>query len=106
MLGPPDGASRRPGQPTARRTPDDTIAKGTVRIPDRGDGADPRAIGELLQTWIGVKLDEVDDLVDEARAKTAAIPDQRRLWSLLGETLVRLHCLELEVADLRKAAGR
>jgi len=63
MLGPPDGASRRLGQPTARRTPDDGIAKGTVRIPDRGDGADPRAIGELLQTWIGVKLDEVDGLV-------------------------------------------
>jgi hypothetical protein len=49
---------------------------------------------------------EVDALVEEGEAKVAAIPDQRRLWLLLGETLVRLHCLELEVAELRKGVRR
>ena len=49
---------------------------------------------------------EVDALVEEAEAKVAAIPDQRHLWLLLGETLVRLHCVELEVAELRKGARR
>jgi hypothetical protein len=51
-------------------------------------------------------MDKVDALVDEADAKVAAIPDQRHLWLLLGETLVRVHCLELEVAELRKGARR
>jgi hypothetical protein len=67
------------------------------------DGADPRAIGDLLAAWIGVRVAEVDDLVDDARAKAAAIPDERTLWLLFGEALVRLHALELEVAELRKA---
>jgi hypothetical protein len=106
MLGPPDGASRRLGQPTARRTPDDGIAKGTVRIPDRGDGADPRAIGELLQTWIGVKLDEVDGLVDEARQKAAAIPEWRVIAQLVGELVISQHALEVEVASLRAEVAR
>jgi hypothetical protein len=45
---------------------------------------------------------EVDALVDEGEAKVAAIPDQRHLWLLLGETLVRLHCVELELAELKR----
>ena len=44
---------------------------------------------------------EADDLVDDARAKVAAIPDQRTLWALFGEALVCLHAVELEVAGLR-----
>ena len=65
---------------------------------------DPTPVGELVAAWVGAKLAEVDDLVDEAEAKVAVLPDQRHLWLLLGETLVRLHCLELEVAELRKGA--
>jgi hypothetical protein len=68
-------------------------------LPDR---CDPRRIGELLGDWLAIRMDEVDALVDEGESKVAAIPDQRHLWLLLGETLVRLHCLELEVAELRR----
>jgi hypothetical protein len=51
-------------------------------------------------------MDEVDALVDEAESKVAVLPDQRVLWSLVGETLVLLRGLELEVAELRKAMKR
>jgi hypothetical protein len=47
-------------------------------------------------------MDEVDALVDEAESKVAVLPDQRHLWLLLGETLVRLHCLELEIVELKR----
>ena len=60
----------------------------------------------MLQVWIGIKLAEVDDLVDDARQKAAAIPDQRQLWLLFGEALVRLHAVELEVAGLRAEVAR
>jgi hypothetical protein len=70
------------------------------------DGADPRRIGELLGDWLAIRMAEVDALVDEGESKVAAIPDQRHLWLLLGETLVRLHCVELEVAELRKGVRR
>jgi hypothetical protein len=66
--------------------------------------ADPRSIGELVNEWLAIRMDEVDGLVDDARAKAAAIPDQRHLWLIVGEVLVRLTALELEVAELRKAA--
>jgi hypothetical protein len=80
------------------------VPPGTVAIlPDQGD---PRRIGELLGDWLAIRMDEVDALVDEAEAKVAVLPDQRHLWLLLGETLVRLHCLELECAELRKAVRR
>jgi cytochrome c-type biogenesis protein CcmH/NrfG len=72
-------------------------------LPDQGD---PRRIGELLGDWMAIRMDEVDALIDEAESKVAVLPDQRHLWLLLGETLVRLHCLELEVAELRKGARR
>jgi hypothetical protein len=52
------------------------------------------------------KLAEVDDLVDEARSRVDAIPNQRVLWSLVGEVIVLLRALELEVAELRKAVRR
>jgi hypothetical protein len=68
-------------------------------LPDQGD---PRRIGELLGDWLAIRMEQVDALVDEAEAKVAVLPDQRTLWLLMGETLVRLHCLELEVADLKR----
>ena len=67
---------------------------------------DPTPVGELLAAWVGAKLAEVDDLVDEARSRVEAIPDQRVLWSLVGEVIVLLRALELEVAELRNAARR
>jgi hypothetical protein len=104
---PPDKRSCRTGHPAARTTPDDTIAEGTTRIADHGDSrADPRAIGELLNTWLGIKVDQVDALVDDARGKVDALPDQRQLWLLFGEALVRLHVVELEVSQLRAEVGR
>jgi hypothetical protein len=67
---------------------------------------DPTPVGELVAAWVGAKLAEVDDLVDEARSRVDAIPDQRVLWSLVGEVIVLLRALEVEVAELRKAARR
>ena len=106
MPAPPDERNRRTGHPAARRTPDDGIAKGRTRITECPDGADPRAIGELLQTWIGVRMAEVDDLVDEARAKVAATPEWRTIAQLIGELVISQHALEAEVASLRAAVAR
>ena len=93
------GDEKRNG-PSATKRPPQVVPPGTVAIlPDQGD---PRRIGELLGDWLAIRMDEVDELVDEAEAKVAVLPDQRHLWLLLGETLVRLHCLELEVADLKR----
>jgi len=64
--------------------------------------SDPTPVGEL----VGAKLAEVDDLVAEARSRVEAIPDQRVLWSLVGEVIVLLRSLEFEVAELRKATRR
>jgi hypothetical protein len=97
------GDEKRNG-PSATKRPPQKVPPGTEAIlPDQGD---PRRIGELLGDWLAIRMDEVDALVDEAKSKVAVLPDQRHLWLLLGETLVRLHCLELEVAELRKGARR
>jgi hypothetical protein len=72
-------------------------------VPDQGD---PAGVGEVVAAWVGVKLAEVDDLVAEARSRVEAIPNQRVLWTLVGEIIVLLRCLELEVAELRKAIRR
>jgi hypothetical protein len=74
-----------------------------MSIPERSE---PTPVGELVAAWVGAKLVEVDDLVSEARSRVEAIPDQRVLWSLVGEIIVLLRSLELEVAELRKAARR
>jgi hypothetical protein len=91
------------GRAPRRERPGPTPTTTATMLPDQGD---PRRIGELLGAWLDVRMAEVDALVDEGESKVAAIPDQRHLWLLLGETLVRLHCLELEVAELRKAVKR
>jgi hypothetical protein len=69
-------------------------------------GDDPRRVGELLATWLSIRMAEVDALVDEGESKVAAIPDRRHLMWLIGELTVRLHCVELEVAELRKGGRR
>jgi hypothetical protein len=67
---------------------------------------DPRRIGELLGDWLAIRMEEVDELVDEARSRVDALPDQRVLFSLVGEVIVLLRALELEVAEIRKGARR
>jgi hypothetical protein len=94
-----NGGGRAPRQ---RPGPASTTTSPAI-LPDPDD---PRRIGELLGDWLAIQMDRVDALVEEGESKVAAIPDQRRLWLLLGETLVRLHCVELEVAELRKGARR
>ena len=104
MRGPPDnGRGRAPDELPGLKTQTNTATNGSPIIADQ---ADPRRIGELLGDWLAIRMDEVDALVDEAESKVAVIPDQRHLWLLMGEALVRLHCLELEVAELRKGARR
>jgi len=103
---PNDERSRRLGQPAAPA--DDTSAtRVTDSITDQvNGGADPHAVGELLNTWIGLKMDEVDELVAEAKVKLSTLPSQQVLWECFGEWLLRLVALEREVADLRAEVGR
>jgi hypothetical protein len=77
----------------------------TVRpLPDREP--DPREVArhalELLGAWTSIQMDAVDEAVAEAQAKAAAIPNQRVLWEMFGELLLRVYCLEAEVAQLKK----
>jgi hypothetical protein len=97
-----NGEGRAPRCERPGPAPTTTATNGPMSLPDRGD---PRAIGELLACWIGCKVEEVDDLVAEARAKVAAIPDRRVLQSVIGELVVRVRALELDVLEIRKAAG-
>jgi hypothetical protein len=101
MPGPPNGEGRAPRQRPGPATTTSTY--GPPILPDQGD---PRRIGELLGDWLAIRMAEVDDLVDEARSRVEALPNQRVLWSLVGEVIVLLRCLELEVAELRKAVRR
>ena len=89
---------QRPGP-----APTTTATNGPTIVPDRGD---PAPVGELVAAWVGIKMAEVDDLVAEARSRVEAIPNQRVLWTLVGEIIVLLRCLELDVAELRKATRR
>ncbi len=58
-------------------------------------------VGELLATWVGIHLDTIDALLAEAHAKVQAIPDRHVLLSLLGELVIRVRAVELEVAELK-----
>jgi hypothetical protein len=103
---PPDKERRRLGQPAASATPT-SATKVPHSITDQRDGrADPRAIGELLNTWIGVKFDEVDALVDEAHAKVNAIPDRRVLAERIGEWILTTWMLEHDVKELKAEVAR
>jgi hypothetical protein len=111
MTGPPDtDRGRRIGHPTASTTPRDTSAAGTTRIADAWDVDEDRDAarhaGELLQAWVGIQMDAVDELVAEAKVKLAAIPSQQVLWQVVGEMVIRLAALEHDVADLRAEVAR
>jgi hypothetical protein len=104
VRGPPDnGRGRAPDELPGLKTQTNTATNGPPIIADQGD---PRRVGELLGDWLAIRMAEVDDLVDEARSRVEAIPNQKTLWSLVGEIIVLLRALELEVAELRKAARR
>jgi hypothetical protein len=100
MRHPPD--KERTGPPSTER-PARSAATSNQSLPDQGD---PRRVGELLGDWLAIRMAEVDDLVDEARSRVDALPDQRVLFSLVGEVIVLLRAVELEVAELRKAVRR
>jgi hypothetical protein len=83
-----------------------------MSLRDRPDVADTPALpadphdaarhaGELLQDWVGVVMDQVDELVAEAKVKLSTLPSQQVLWECFGEWLLRLTALERDVADLR-----
>jgi hypothetical protein len=58
--------------------------------------------GDLLTTWVGIQMDTIDAMVADGQAKVDALPDLRHLWLLFGELVVRLHAVELEVAQLKR----
>ena len=78
-----------------------TGAPGRRALDAMNDTADPRDVGELLQVWLNIQMDEVDDLVAEARHKTANIPEWRVMVDLVGELVIRVHALEHEVRELK-----
>jgi hypothetical protein len=71
-------------------------------IPNDGGDCGPEAVGDLLATWLSIQMDSVDDLVDEARHKVASIPSWKNVVELVGELVVRVHCLEQDLADHRR----
>jgi hypothetical protein len=88
------------GRPLGEGGPEQiTATYGPSIIADQGD---PRRVGELLASWVEVRMGEVDGLVAEARARVEALPDQRVLWSLYGELLLGMRALEHEVAELKR----
>ena len=91
--------SPNPGLTEQQMTPAATRTTTATSLPH---GDDPRRIGELLSDWLAIQMDKVDALVDEADAKVANLPDLRHLWLLFGEMVVRLHAVELEVAELKR----
>ena len=96
---------QRSGPPASTEGPPLQVPppSSTTGIVPHGD--DPRRIGELLSDWLAIQMDRVDTLVDtlvdEGASKVAAIPDLRHLWLLFGEMTVRLHAVELELAELK-----
>jgi hypothetical protein len=98
------GPRRQRTGPDATPAPSQSVPAPTSTTQSIPDAGDPRRIGELLGDWLAIRMAEVDDLVAEARSRVEAIPDQRSLWLLTGEILVRLAAVEQELAELK--AGR
>ena len=90
------------GPPATTEEPPQEVPPPSSTIGSIPDGADPRRLGELWNDWLGIQLDTIDSLTADAAAKVAAIPDLHQLWFLLGELTVRLHCVELELAELKR----
>lgn len=90
------------GGPATTARPPQEVAPPSTTTESLPDGADPRRLGELWNDWLGIQLDTIDSLTADAAAKVAAIPDLHQLWFLIGELTVRLHCVELELAELKR----
>src|SRR5215204_2815211 len=102
MRAPPsDERERRPAQPTLSSPLSHDAKVEPILAEGRTGGEITSEIGELLRLWIGTQMERVDDLVAEAEAKTAAIPDLRTLREIVGEWVVLTYSLQAEVTDLK-----
>ena len=97
----PNGGGRDAPQRPGRNIPTPPPSEVAPILTAPGNGGDLHPIGDLLQTWIGIQFERIDDLVAEAESKAASIPDLRVLRQLTGETIVLLYGLQNEVADLK-----
>jgi len=100
------GDHKRTAGPDTTPAPPQTVPAPTSTTEILSHGDDPRRIGELLSDWLAIQMDQVDEAVAEAQTKAAAIPNQRVLWEMYGELMIRVFCLEAEVAELRKGGRR
>lgn len=80
------------GRPQAPLNPDASSLSGPTMVTD---------VGDLLVTWVGIQMDTIDSMVADAQAKLATIPERGVLLSLLGELVIRVRAVELEIADLK-----
>jgi hypothetical protein len=63
-------------------------------------------VGELLRLWVGVKMDQIDELAAEAQVKASAIPSLLVLRQLIGELIINQYALQQEVGDLKTELDR
>jgi hypothetical protein len=63
-------------------------------------------VGELLRLWVGVKMDQIDELAAEAQVKASAIPSLLVLRQLIGELVINQYALQQEVGDLKTELDR
>ena|SRR6266511_4331654 len=84
-----------------------------LRPPETRDLSPDDRLLELVGEYATGKLADIDTIVALAEARAREVPKApelaRRLdaaWSVIGELVLRMRCLELEVAELRKAGDR
>jgi hypothetical protein len=63
-------------------------------------------VGELLRLWVGVKMDQIDELAAEAQVKASVIPSLLVLRQLIGELVINQYALQQEVGDLKTELDR
>jgi len=95
----------------ARRTAVNAVTEH--RPPATRDPSPDDRLLELVGEYATGKLADIDTIVALAEARAREVPKApelaRRLdaaWSVIGELILRVRCLELEVAELRKAGDR
>jgi predicted Zn-dependent protease len=99
MLDPP---RKQTGPPATTGEPAQEVPPPSSTSDSLSHEGDPQRIGELLGDWLAIQMDQVDEAVAEAQTKAAAIPNQRVLWEMYGELMIRVFCLEAEVAELKR----
>jgi hypothetical protein len=96
--------AQRPGRNAVTSTPPPSEAKGIVA--GCSDVGDPSRIGQLLGDWLGLRMEQIDALVDEAEAKIASIPDVRTLRQMIGEWVVETYWLQAQLTELKLEVKR